>query len=241
MRGCLLALLAIFCGQSSAVEVLRIGFPQNLPPYVFADEPRGLEYEIVASAANRVGLELSPYYAPMDRLHLLLKRGELDAIASSKEGSGVQAFYADSHVEFNTVVIALADRKLQINSIADLAGYSISSFQRARFFLGPEFRTMAAHNRRYREEPREINRNRLLYSGRIDLVVADLRIFRYFNTQVADQVDVKQPISIYPLFPAVFEQVGFRQARQRDRFNQGLKAIRASGEYLQIEQKYANY
>jgi polar amino acid transport system substrate-binding protein len=71
----------------------------------------------------------------------------------------------------------------------------------------------------------------LLYSGRIDLVIGDLRGFQYFNSQVADQVDVSQPISIYPLFAPTAYSVGFRLERQRDLFNQGLLAIRASGEY----------
>jgi polar amino acid transport system substrate-binding protein len=241
MRFVWLVLAWGFCLPSVAAETLRMGFGSHKPPYIFENEQRGLEYEIVVAALESAGFQvLQPYYAPMERLHLRLKRGELDGIATTQDDGGA-AFYSDVYIEYHNVAVALAKRQLQINSVADLAAYSISSFQRARFFFGPEFQTMAEHNPRYREEPRQINRNRLLYAGRIDLVIADQRIFRYFNRLVDDQVDVSQPITLYPLFPASPYQIGFRLAAQRDRFNQGLKAIRESGEYQRIEQRYADY
>ena len=64
---------------------------------------------------------------------------------------------------------------------------------------------------------------------------------RDFNRKVADQVDVSQPVTQYPLFPPTAYSVGFRLREHRDRFDRGLAAIRASGEYARIEQRYANY
>ena len=137
--------------------------------------------------------------------------------------------------------LALRVRNYRIERIADLGRYSVSAFQRARFLLGSEFQRMAEANPRYREEAQQIARNRLLYSGRVDVVVADMRILRYLNREVYDQVDVGQPLAEYPLFPPTPYQVGFRRQAQRDRFDSGLAAIRASGEYRAIERKYAMY
>lgn len=137
--------------------------------------------------------------------------------------------------------MALTSRGYRITRMPDLGQYSISSFQRARYLLGPEFQAMAEANPRYREEAQQINRNRLLYSGRVDVVIGDPRILRYFNRKVADQVDVSQPVTQYPLFPPTAYSVGFRLREHRDRFDRGLAAIRASGEYARIEQRYANY
>lgn len=137
--------------------------------------------------------------------------------------------------------MALTSRGYRITRMPDLGQYSISSFQRARYLLGPEFQAMAEANPRYREEAQQINRNRLLYSGRVDVVIGDPRILRYFNRKVADQVDVSQPVTHYPLFPPTAYSVGFRLREHRDRFDRGLAAIRASGEYARIEQRYANY
>ena len=222
-------------------ESLRVGFGTHKPPYVFEGEHRGLEYDIVAAAVRAAGDEPQVYYAPMERLHLALSRGDLDGIATTNPYSGIEAFYSEPYIRCQNVVMALSSRGYRITRIADLHGYSISSFQRARFLLGPAFQAMAEANPRYREEAQQINRNRLLYSGRIDLVVGDPRILRYFNHEVADQVDIRQPVTQYMLFPPTAYSVGFRLAEQRDRFDRGLAAIRASGEYARIEQRYADY
>ncbi|MDM8349399.1 transporter substrate-binding domain-containing protein [Pseudomonas sp. sp1636] len=225
----------------TVAEPLRLGIGTHKPPYVFQGEARGLEYEIVAAAAEHAGFTVQVSYAPMERLHLLLRRGEIDAIATTNEQSGIAAFYSEPHIYYQNVAVALRARNYQITRIADLGRYSVSAFQRARFLLGSEFQRMALNNPRYREEARQIARNRLLYSGRIEVVVADMRILRYLNREVLDQVDVSQPLSEYRIFAATPYQVGFCREAQRDRFNQGLAAIRANGEYRAIERRYAMY
>lgn len=222
-------------------ETLRIGFGTHKPPYVFEGEARGLEYDIVAAAVRAAGYDMQARHAPMERLHLSLRRGELDGIATTNTHSGIQAHYSATYIHYHNVAMALTSRGYRIGSIAELGKYSISSFQRARHLLGPEFQAMAEANPRYREEAQQINRNRLLYSGRIDLVIGDPRILRYFNREVAEQVDTRQPLTLYMLFPPTPYSVGFRLRSQRERFDRGLADIRASGEYLEIERRYVDY
>ncbi|UUY06739.1 ABC transporter substrate-binding protein [Pseudomonas sp. J452] len=222
-------------------EPLHIGFGTHKPPYIFENEARGLEYDIVAAAVSAAGFTLEARYAPMERLHLALRRGELDGIATTNPQSGIEAYYSVPYIHYHNAAVALSARGYRISSIAELANYSISTFQRARFLLGPEFQAMAEANPRYREEAQQINRNRLLYSGRIDVVVGDSRILRYFNREVAEQVDTTQPLTWYMLLPATPYSVGFRLDEQRERFELGLATIRANGEYLRIEQRYADY
>ena len=114
----------------------------------------------------------------------------------------------------------------------------VSAFQRARLLMGPEFERMAMNNPRYREEALQINRNRLLYSGRTDVVVGDKRIIRYLDREVNDQVDVTQSLDWFDIFPPTPYRVGFRRDPQRLRFDRGLRMLRESGEYQRIEQRY---
>lgn len=79
----------------------------------------------------------------------------------------------------------------------------------------------------------------MLYSGRVDVVVTDMRILRYFNREVYTQVDVTQALTLYPIFAATDYTLGCRQQADCVRFNQGLAAIRLSGEYTAIERRYA--
>lgn len=223
---------------TAAAQVLHVGFGTHKPPYVFEGEPRGLEYEIVYRAAHNAGFELTAYYAPIERLHLMLRRGELDAITTTHERSGVEAFYSDVYIHYHNVAVALAKRGYRIEQVADLGNYAVSAFQRARVLLGPEFERMAMNNPRYREEAQQINRNRLLYSGRTDVVVGDMRIIRYLDRDVNDQVDVTQSLDWFEIFPPTPYRVGFRLDEQRLRFNAGLRMLRESGDYQRIEQRY---
>ncbi|WAJ39258.1 transporter substrate-binding domain-containing protein [Pseudomonas sp. GOM7] len=228
----------LWLASLAQAETLHVGFGTHKPPYVFEGEPRGLEYDLVNQAARQVGFEVDAYYAPMERLHLMLRRGEIDAIATTHERSGVEAYYSDVYIHYHNAVVALTRRGYRIERIADLEGHSISAFQRARWLLGEEFQRMAERNPDYREEAHQINRNRLLYSGRVDVVVGDRRIIRYFDAEVADQVDVTQPLTWYDIFAPTPYRLGFRLDAQRQRFNQGLRQLRESGEYAVITRRY---
>lgn len=231
--------LAVLClGGTALADTLRIGFGLHKPPYVFEGEPRGLEFELVDKAARLAGFEVVAYYAPLERLHLMLQRGEIDGITSTHQGSGVEAFYSDVYVHYHNAAVSLAARGYLINSIEDLGRYTVSAFQRARLLLGPEFQRMAERSPHYREEALQINRNRLLYSGRVQVVVGDPRIIRYFDREVAGQVDTTQALAWHELFPPTPYRVGFRLNSHRQRFDAGLGRLRASGEYDEITQRY---
>ena len=224
---------------SASAQVLRVGFGTHKPPYIFEQEARGLEYDLVMAAVQRGGLTPQVHYAPMERLSLMLRKGQLDAIATTNELSGGAAFYSDVYIRYQNVAAALRSRNLDILRISDLAKYSVNAFQRSRFLLGSEYQAMTEANPRYREVAFQIARNRMLYSGRVDVVVSDMRILRYFNREVYTQVDVSQPLTIYPIFAPTDYKLGCRQQSHCMRFNQGLAAIRQSGEYSAIERRYA--
>ncbi|UUD64875.1 transporter substrate-binding domain-containing protein [Pseudomonas seleniipraecipitans] len=232
--------LVLFALDSTAQE-LKIGFGTHKPPYLFENQDKGLEYDIIVAAARAAGLRISASYAPRERLHRALNRGELDGIATTNSRGGITRFYSQPYIVYDNVAVALTSRGYQIESIADLAPYSISAFQRARFQLGEDFQRIAEASPRYREEAQQIAQNRLLFSGRIDVVVGDSRVLRYFNREVYSQVDVSQPVTEYRIFPPTHYQLGLQDKALRNRFDQGLAAIRASGEYQRIEQRYALY
>ncbi len=239
MKGWAIGLLLLAIDVTA--DELRIGFGTHKPPYIFEGEQRGIEYDIVVAAARAAGITVVPSYAPMERLHRAFSRGELDGIATTRLQGGVTSFYSQPYIRYDNVAVALTSRGYRIEHIADLGKYSVRAFQRARVLLGEEFQRMAEANPRYHEEAQQIARNRFLYSGRVELVIADRRILRYFNREVYRQVDVSQPITEYPLFPPTPYQLGLRDQSMRDRFDQGLADIIASGEYAQIERRYAMY
>jgi len=236
----LLVILLLWSRAGFAAPLL-VGFGTHKPPYVFEDEDSGLDYELVEAAMAQAGLEMKPHYAPLERLHRMLQHQELDAMATTNQTSGVSAHYSYIYIEYQNIAVTLKHRNITLDTVGDLAGYSISAFQRARFVLGPEFTTMTAKNPRYREEARQITRNLLLYAGRVDVMIGDRRIIRAFNSEIADRVDVSQPVTEHSLFPPTGYRVGFADAALRDRFDKGLDAIRANGQYRAITRRYEAY
>ncbi len=218
--------------------VLQIGFGSNKPPYVFEAERRGLELDIVVEAARRAGMEVKPFFAPMERLQSMLQQGRLDGIATTNPYSGLHAYFSQPYLEYHNVAVALAQRQLTIHDINDLQRYSISSFQRARQLLGPAFAAMASANTRYREEGDQIIRNRLLYAGRVDVIVGDWRIISHFTQEISAEQGRLPPVTAYPLFGPTPYQMAFRYPWQRDNFDRGLALLRQSGAYREIEARY---
>jgi polar amino acid transport system substrate-binding protein len=233
-----LALIFILIAPNCRAETLRVGFPSTVPPYVFDKELRGLDYDLVVSAAKYAGLDIKPIFAPRERLFHLLEASDVDAISSVNPDLQIRAAFSDVYIEYHNWAVALTSRKLEINSVADLKGYSIVAFQRARFAFGKEFQEMARSNPLYREEAQQIARNTLIYSGKADVAITDRRIFEYFNHELANKVDTSQPVTWYPLFPPTQYRVAFLRNDIRDRFNAGLAALRASGEYEAIVRRY---
>ncbi|SMC20571.1 amino acid ABC transporter substrate-binding protein, PAAT family (TC 3.A.1.3.-) [Andreprevotia lacus DSM 23236] len=233
--------LLCLCTMAHADAPLRVGFGSNKPPYVFEAERAGLDVDLVVAAARRAGYEVRPYFAPFERLRVMFAAGQLDAVATTNPQSGERGFYSETYILYHNAAVALASHHYVLKTPADLAEHSVSAFQRARALLGEEFASMAARNPRYREEPQQVVRNLLLLSGRVEVVVGDRRIINYFMRDVPRQVDVTQPLTWYELFPPTPYQVVFAQTAQRDRFNAGLAALRQSGEYAQIEQRYSSY
>lgn len=237
-----LRLIAFCCllfplGAWSA-EPLRIGFGTHKPPYIIEPEERGLEVDIVLAAARAGGLAAVPFFAPLERLHLMLERKTLDAIATTSPATGITACYSQPYIEYHNVAVSLASRHLRIEKIGDLGRYSVSSYQRARQLLGAEFAAAVAKNPEYREEALQITRNRLLLAGRVDVVVGDRSIIEYFMQEVGAQFDVAQPLRWHKLFPPTPYSVGFLDAEACRRFDRGLSMLRSSGEYKRIEERY---
>jgi hypothetical protein len=86
----------VSAGNGRAV-VLQIGFGSNKPPYVFEAERRGLEFDIVVAAARRAGMEVQPFFAPMERLQGMLQQGRLDGIATTNPYSQLKAYFSQPY------------------------------------------------------------------------------------------------------------------------------------------------
>ncbi|OWW21900.1 substrate-binding periplasmic protein [Noviherbaspirillum denitrificans] len=240
MRRLLLAgVLALAAGTAAAsMPEIRIGVGLTKPPYIMGPDQGGIEYEIAEKALEAGGYRMVAQHLPPARALALMRAGMLDGMLTVDEGIGGTGHFSDTYMHYQNVATTLASRGIRLRGIADLEQYSIAAFQNASLILGPDFKALAERHRDYKEHPQQITQNRLLYTGRVDVVVGDRLIFRYLNRQVESSIDTTQPLVHHTIFSPSARKAVFHDPALREAFNAGLKKIRKNGTYAAIYKKY---
>jgi polar amino acid transport system substrate-binding protein len=228
---------ALAQAQDAAHEV-QVGMGLAKPPYIMESGAAGLDYEIAKQALAAGGYQLVGHMLPQTRALAMLRAGQLDGLLSITEGIGGQDYFSDNYITYQNVAITLTRRNLKLQQIEDLANHSIAAFQNASMVLGDRFSQMVSAHSDYRELPSQITQNKLLFTGRVDVVVGDRLIFQYFTRLLEPKIDAGQAVTFHRVFPESPRKAVFREARVRDAFNAGLKTIRANGTYDAILKQY---
>lgn len=224
--------------QASAMPEVLVGMGLPKPPYIMESGTAGLDYDIAKRAMEAGGYKMVGRSLPQTRALAMLRAGQLDGMLSTTEGIGGQDFFTDPYIVYQNVATTLTSRRLALRRIEDLSGYSVVAFQNASMVLGERFGLAMSGHADYREVPSQITQNKLLFTGRVDVVVGDRLIFRYFSSKLDPQIDATQAVTYHRIFPESPRKAVFRDARVRDAFNAGLKIIHANGAYDAIVSQY---
>lgn len=224
--------------HSLPVMEVRVGFGLAKPPYIMESGREGVELEIAEQALAAGGCKMIALQFPPSRGLGMLRAGLIDGLMTVDEGIGGNGYFSDAYINYQNVAVTLSERHIQLDNIEELADYSVAGFQNASVILGERFRKVTAHHKDYREYSLQLLQDNLLYTGRVDIVVGDRLIFRYFSTRMAPTIDASQPVTFHTIFPPNPRKAVFRTADLRDRFNAGLKIIRKNGQYDAILKKY---
>ncbi len=228
---------------------LLMGISFSIPPYVITEENAGLELELLRESFAIKGYTVLPSYLPLARTFMNFEEGSLDGVINVKEGM-VNGYYSDVVITFHNQAISLKEKGLKIDSIEDLSQKSIVAFQRASVILGPELAKAVQHNSEYNEVADQSLQVKQLFWERVDVVIMDRKIFKYFRRWLFDRSstlkgeyivrghDLRRPIVYHNIFPPSEYRFAFLSEQVRDDFNQGLQAIKSSGIYDELLQKY---
>lgn len=240
------AATSILAAPIAHAKEVKVLFSFAIPPYVIKEasgDASGFEYDIVKAALAAKGHTIKPVFVAMGAIPKMLKDQQADGAQRGspelKETDGF--FYAEEPaVNYQDVAITLKKNNFAINSAGDLKGKSISTFQGASHFLGPDFAAAVKGNASYSETSDEKRRVMQLYANGVQVYVGDLNVYKYYKAQ-ATGVDTAQEVVIHKIFAHGSQQFNnpvFRDRQIRDDFNAGLKQIKASGQYKQIVRKY---
>lgn len=237
-----IVMLSLLLALPVHAREVTVGVGLSLSPYVIPEELRGMEYDIAKSALAKEGHEMKAVFLPLGRVAKALEGGQMDAAMTQRPGTLTGLAYSDVYIVYRNYAITLASRDITIERMEDMSGKSVLAFQRAMAYLGPEFKKMADANPKYREESNQLVQPILLFSGRVDVIIADSNIFGWFTSrpEVKAKVDTTQKLRYAPLFPPTEYRMAFRDPALRDSFNRGLAKLRASGEYERILAVYAD-
>jgi len=246
----LLFVLSLSISCVVVAKDLRIVIGAELPPYVFNRMSSGIEIDIIKEALkvkdHTVSFEVVPYM----RLQSSLKAREVDGIAQNTvydigKEANVIVHESDTTVKYHNFAITFLDKNFKIESIQELANKKILAFQNSNRYLGPVYAAMANTNARYREHPSQAFQIKQLYSGKVDVVIADKRIFYYWKNHAQSEggLDPKnkmRQLKFHSIFEASARNVKFLDRDIRDDFNYGLGVIKANGLYGDILDSYEN-
>lgn len=235
---CVGALSGAALAHGAGLQEVHVGMGLAKPPYIMESGEAGLDYDIAKQALAAGGYKLVGQLLPQTRALLMLRAGQLDGMLSTNEGIGGQDYFTDTYIAYQNVATTLSSRHLDIRRVEDLANYSVAAFQNASMLLGERFRLVASKHQGYKEYASQITQDKLLFMGRVDVVVGDHLIFRYFSGKLDAQIDGTQAVTQHWIFPESPRKAVFREARVRDGFNAGLKIIRANGTYDAIVKHY---
>lgn len=235
MKHILAAFLIMFAVTTAHAKDVTLVAGLSLPPYIIQESNSGIEYDIIKEALAAKGHNLTINYVPFVRLIVDYKKH--DGAITINESSGATGEYSDTVITYKNYAISLKDKGVNVASIQDLKDKKIVAFQNATKYLGEEYAAVAKGNSKYKEQGKQNLQVKMLYSGRADVIVSDINIFKYFRKSV-DDIDTSADITLHEIFDGVAYKALFNDAAIRDDFNAGLKQLKESGRYDEIVNSY---
>ena len=213
---------------------IKIALGDSLPPYIIPPNS-GMEYEIIKRSFEIKDYKINPVFVPFARLFNSVEQGQYDVVGTVKEDNKLKnIYYSDEYITYENIVVSLG--KYEINTINDLKGKSIISFQNSTKYLGAEYEKIVKTIKNYSEIANQEGQVASLMNGRVDIIVIDEKIFKYYLKK--SKLIKSRPYIVYRIFKPTPYKLAFKNKKIRDDFNDGLKILKSSGEYEKIIKKY---
>jgi polar amino acid transport system substrate-binding protein len=239
----LLSLAALVANSpaASAREVTMLTL--NWAPHYGEDLPeQGLTTALVKAAFRAGGHNAGIQFVPWSRALKEVEEGKADVVMGAyyNEERTTKYYYSDIIYELNVGLIARPGiGKTQYASLRELSEYSIGVSR--GFANSEEFDAAQYLNKDVASTP--LLNIRKLFRGRIDMAVMNYDLFRYEARKeghcLSSVTFVDPPLSTQGLYVMASRNIADGDQLMQD-FNNGLSAIRASGEFDRIVSRFRN-
>ena len=222
-------------------ENITMAFPTYQPPFTLigdadhSHDREGIWLDIVREALAYKGHTFTPRIVPYNRFASELNSNHVSAVAIVK-GELPPLFVAEETVYFKNFVITHKDLDREIKSLKDLAGLELVSWQGAKSDLGKEFADIVPELALYRETAYQDTQVRVFVRRRVDAIIIDENIFKYFARESGHSSD--EYVYNDVIGGRLGFSTGFLSEDIRDDFNEGLESLKSSGRYDAIYHFY---
>ncbi|EAI8429453.1 basic amino acid ABC transporter substrate-binding protein [Campylobacter upsaliensis] len=238
-----LSLFVVACSDTSTTNndsnaslSLRVGTAPNYKPFDYKEDAKltGLDIDLVNEIAKREGMELTWVEMSFDGLIPALKTGKIDMIASAMsatEDRRKSVDFSDVYYTTKNLYIKKKDNEA-LNSKEDLEGK----------IIGVQLGTLQEPAAKAIKDTKVQSNESLsvvimeLKEGKIDAVVADKDVSTGYLKENADLIGFFEEEDGSEGFSFAFDKD--KQKEAIEKFNKGLKDLKADGTYDQILTKY---
>ncbi|MEM8953492.1 MAG: transporter substrate-binding domain-containing protein [Verrucomicrobiota bacterium] len=235
----ILLFVGILGGMSDvdAEQDVVVALSPDIPPYVMEGGTAGLEVEILRGALP--GLSLRFEQMSYDHLQTAVQEGKA-AMSAGVQDLDDGVFYSLDFVEFFNAAIVKKSDGIAIGKVGDLANHPVLTWEDAWRELGNEFENLFGPEGEDRDDYLEFadqeEQVRAFWEEEGAVIVIDRCIFKYFSEEMGEDLsDVEEHLIFAPVTGF---KVSFRDEALRDRFDAGLRAFCASGEYAAILERH---
>jgi len=236
----LVLLLLAGLGQQALADLkpeLLIAISLDIPPFVMDNAASGLEVSIVRKALG--DYNLSFIQLPYEKLQTAVQKKQAD-VSLGVQPDDSDVHYSADFINFVNYAISKKAEGLQIDSVADLRGHQVLTWENAYLELGNEFEEMfspqSSQRENYIEVADQMEQVRAFWESQDRIIVIDQSIFVYFSKELGHEINEVNFSAIFP--PVTNFKAGFKDVTVRNQFNDGLAAMCKSGEYKKLLNHY---
>ncbi len=211
---------------------------KNKPPYVMKNGDKGFEIELIKTILTSLGKDVNFLFAPYGRNSKIFQNNIADAIMTMNSDLVVSPYFlSDVYVTYENVAITQKKRNIKLNTAADLANYSIYAFDQSSKVLGKEYAEAVMHSPNYTEAQDQSVQVRVLYAGKVDVVIIEKNIFQHLS-YLSKHLEDFSDINVHYLFPKSPYSIAFKYENEVVAFNAALAKFKKSGLYQKLLSKY---
>jgi polar amino acid transport system substrate-binding protein len=224
---------------SQSKEIVA-SFGESLPPWVIEDGPTGVLVDLLQDCLEPSGYKLEPRTLPYARRIAEYQTGQVSVVTDINEKTiaerGLKGYYSGDIYAYENFLFSLSERALKVNKIAELAEYSLLSWQGAIAHIGGEYAAMAMKNKKYSETHNQKTQLRMLFNKRVDFIQMDGQIYQFYRQELLNDNELDDTVAVdkSPLFGKNPNGFLFKSEAARDACVANLKLIKEKNKYKEI-------